>query len=90
MLGKGEAVSQDEAQPEAKISILVSPENAPLLLKAAQEIAQSSVSHSEGTNDFERQNPASKKLMDEVVNVFAQATKSLAKEIQELLCADSK
>jgi cell division FtsZ-interacting protein ZapD len=83
-------VSQDVAPPEAKVSILVSPGNASLLLKAAKEIAQRGDFNTEIVNDFERQNPASKKLMAEVVGVFEQASESLAKEVKELLGADSK
>jgi hypothetical protein len=59
-------------------------------VKAAQEIGQRGVPSTETVNDFERQNPASKKLMDEVSEVFDQVSKSLAKEVRELLGADSK
>ena len=82
-------MSKEEVAAEAKISILASPENAYLLLKAAKNAPQEDLGV-ETINDFERQNPASKHLMVEVQGVFAQAAKNLAKEVQELLGADNK
>ena len=90
MPGSGEVPSQGEARPEAKVSILVSPDRAPLLLKAAEELDRLSGSHTESVNDFARQNPASEKLMQEVSRVLDQAANNLAKEILEFLSADGK
>jgi hypothetical protein len=73
-----------------KISILASPYRANLLLKAAQKVAQQETLGTESVSDFEKQNPASKRLVDEVSSVFDQAYKNLIKEIKEVLVADRK
>lgn len=78
----------DEAAPEAKITVSVSPEQFDLLVKAAKNVSQ--LVGDETVNDFERQNPASKQLMDKVKETFQQASQSMLKEIKEVLGADNK
>lgn len=73
-----------------KLSIISSPDRANLLLKAAQRVAEQEVLSSKSGDDFSRQNPASKRLVSEVSEVFDQAYKNLVKEIREVIVADRK
>jgi hypothetical protein len=77
------------AKPEAKIPILVGAENASLLLKAVKEITDKERS-SKFVDHFSNQNPAAKRLMDEVGNVFDIALTSLAKEVKKVLGDDGQ
>lgn len=72
---------QDVGRPEAKIGLLVSPENAVFVAKAVQE----KIGPPESVNDFQRQNPAAKKLMEEVNESFDLMMKSLVKEVRKIL-----
>ena len=73
-----------------KFKILVDPNKAHILLKAAHDIAVKGSVGTEGDGDFERQNPASKRLVDEVESVFNQAVTNMVKEVKELLGGDGK
>jgi len=74
-------VSQEEVPPEGKIGIVASPKAADLLFKAVKQ----AIAEYPEANDFQRQNPAAKRLIEELDQAFDVMMNSLVVEVEKVL-----
>lgn len=78
------AVCQDEARHGGSVKIVASEKVADFIFKAVAKTVEEN-RHTESINDFERQNPASKRLVEEVDQAFDIMVSSLLKEVEKVL-----
>lgn len=75
---------QDEVQHGSRVLISASPNAADFLLKAVKHVVTGG-EYPEETNDFKIQNPASRKLFEEVEQAFEIMAANLTKEVERIL-----
>jgi hypothetical protein len=72
-----------------KVVITASPEAADLLFKAVNKVVTDE-EHTETIDDFQNQNPATKRLVEEVDKAYDTMIESLLKQVEKILASEDK
>lgn len=79
-------LSRAEVPQEAKLNLLVSPDNAVLIAKAVDEYLHKGEHETETSFDeFRNENPATKKLLDEIDDTLDIMLNHIGKEVDKVL-----